>query len=121
MVYDDYGHHPDEIQKTLKAFREFFPKHFIICDFQSHTYTRTRELWDGFVQSFADADLTIINDIFASAREEKDDASLSYTFARAIADNDNDVCYIPDFDHSAEYIQKFIDSDPEKQYLVLTL
>lgn len=68
-VYDDYGHHPTEIRATLQGARELFPKRKITLVFQSHTYTRTHELFDDFVDALALADQVIVLPIYA-AREE---------------------------------------------------
>mgnify|MGYP000897598228 CR=1 FL=1 len=71
-VYDDYGHHPTAIKKTLKGFRDFFPKRRIIVDFMSHTYSRTKALFNEFSEAFSDADIVVTHKIYASAREVRD-------------------------------------------------
>lgn len=71
-LYDDYAHHPTEIQKTLKAFREKFPNSKIVCVFQPHTYSRTKSLFEQFSGSFNDVDVVIFTKIFSSAREKQD-------------------------------------------------
>ncbi len=66
-IYDDYAHHPTEIRVALKAVRGMgFEK--IYCAFQSHTYSRTRALFNEFCTAFCDADAVFITDIYA-ARE----------------------------------------------------
>jgi UDP-N-acetylmuramate--alanine ligase len=72
LVYDDYGHHPEEIKETLKAFRKRFPKDKIICVFQPHMYSRTKTLLADFINSFDAADEVIITEIFPSFRETPD-------------------------------------------------
>lgn len=59
-VYDDYGHHPTEIEATLAAFREKLPKTPLICVFQPHQAKRLRALFPAFTAAFGDADHTII-------------------------------------------------------------
>jgi len=71
-LYDDYAHHPTEIRKTLKAFREKFPNSKIVCIFQPHTYSRTKSLFEQFSKSFVDADTVILTNIYASLREKPD-------------------------------------------------
>ena len=66
-VFDDYAHHPDEIEVTLKAARAL-TRGRIICIFQPHTYTRTYEMLDAFASSLSIADKVYICDIYA-ARE----------------------------------------------------
>ncbi len=66
-VYDDYGHHPTEVETTLKGAKGM-TKGRLFCVFQSHTYSRTAALLDGFAQALSVADRVIITDIYA-ARE----------------------------------------------------
>ncbi|MBR3895387.1 MAG: UDP-N-acetylmuramate--L-alanine ligase [Clostridia bacterium] len=67
-VYDDYGHHPDEIRATLSGARELgFSR--VLCAYQPHTYSRTAGLFDEFSAAFADVDRVFFADIYA-AREE---------------------------------------------------
>ncbi|KKR34437.1 MAG: UDP-N-acetylmuramate-L-alanine ligase [Candidatus Gottesmanbacteria bacterium GW2011_GWC2_39_8] len=71
-LYDDYAHHPTEIQTTLKGIREWFPEKKIYLLFQPHTYTRTKALFSDFAKSFSAVDTAIITDIYPSARETPD-------------------------------------------------
>ncbi|MEL3908816.1 MAG: UDP-N-acetylmuramate--L-alanine ligase [Treponemataceae bacterium] len=73
LVLDDYAHHPTAIKTTLEGLKEFYPDRKIIVDFMSHTYSRTKALMEDFAQAFSDADLVILNKIYASAREPKDE------------------------------------------------
>ena len=67
VVYDDYGHHPDEIRATLKGAKEMgFER--VICAYQPHTYSRTAGLLEDFSKAFGDADRVLFADIYA-ARE----------------------------------------------------
>ncbi|QQG44823.1 MAG: UDP-N-acetylmuramate--L-alanine ligase [Candidatus Roizmanbacteria bacterium] len=68
-LFDDYAHHPQEIEATLNAARLRFNNRRIILVFQPHTYSRTESLKEEFVKSLAKADLSLIAPIFASARE----------------------------------------------------
>ncbi len=76
LVFDDYAHHPTEIRKTLKAFREKFPMSRMVCIFQPHTYSRTKSLFEQFSSSFSDVDVVILTKIYSSLRE-KPDSSIS--------------------------------------------
>lgn len=66
-VYDDYAHHPTEIEATLKA-AEQKGYSTMWCVFQPHTYTRTKALFPEFVQALSKAQKLIVTDIYA-ARE----------------------------------------------------
>jgi len=74
-VISDYGHHPTEIEATLKAARQKFPKQKIWCVFQPHQYQRTFYLFDDFVKVFSKApvDKLIITDIYDVAGRERGD------------------------------------------------
>ena len=50
VFYADYGHHPTEIQNSIKTFCSMFKK--VLCVFQPHTYTRTKTLLNEFKSSF---------------------------------------------------------------------
>ena len=67
-VYDDYGHHPTEIDVTLKALRELEKPEArggrLICVFQPHQHSRTRHLLDEFANSFSNADVVIVPHIY---------------------------------------------------------
>lgn len=67
VLIDDYAHHPDEIEVTLKAARAL-NKSKIICVFQPHTYSRTYEMLDEFAKTLSLADKVYLCDIFP-ARE----------------------------------------------------
>jgi len=71
-LYDDYAHHPGEIKATLAAARKWLPGRRLIAIFQPHTYTRTKALFNEFARAFSQADIVVITDIYASAREKDD-------------------------------------------------
>lgn len=70
LIMDDYGHHPTEIETTLKGLKEFYPDRRLVVDFMSHTYSRTEALIDEFSNSFYSADMVILHRIYSSAREK---------------------------------------------------
>lgn len=75
-IFDDYAHHPREIEATTKALREIYSKKKIALVFQPHLYTRTKVLFDDFVSTFQNipADYIFLVDIFG-AREKRGDVS----------------------------------------------
>ncbi len=86
LYYDDYAHHPDEVKQVIQAFKEWFPERRLIVAFQSHTFSRTRALFDDFVTALSEADVITMIDIFASAREADDDTMNSDLLCQAIID-----------------------------------
>jgi UDP-N-acetylmuramate--alanine ligase len=69
-VFEDYAHHPTELEVTIKACLNYDHNKLWVV-FQPHTYSRTRLLFDGFVDAVASADEVIFNDIY-SDREKND-------------------------------------------------
>ena len=69
-VYDDYAHHPDEVEALLNAARPL-PHQRLICAFQPHTYTRTAALFDDFVRVLRMPDKVVLAEIYA-AREKNE-------------------------------------------------
>lgn len=71
MVIDDYGHHPTEIEATLKAIKQGIEASNaykrIIVAFQPHRYSRTKLLLEEFTNAFKLADHLIITDIYAAS------------------------------------------------------
>ena len=101
VVYDDYGHHPDEIKATLAGAKELgFAR--VLCAYQPHTYSRTAGLLDAFSTAFEDADRVYLADIYA-AREQNVFGVTSQTLADRIGEN---AVYCGSFDHLANTILK---------------
>ncbi len=82
-VYDDYGHHPTEVKVTMAGARELYPDRKLIVITQTHTYSRTKELFDDFATVYAAADQVYLLPIYA-AREENVSGVTSEQLAEAI-------------------------------------
>jgi len=66
-VYDDYAHHPTEIQATLEAFKDSSSRR-IVALYQPHLYSRTRDFAAEFGNSFFHCDQLLLAPIYP-ARE----------------------------------------------------
>ena len=82
MVYDDYAHHPHELQALLTTAKGLGYQR-IICAFQPHTYSRTHELFHDFVEVLKLPDITLLAEIYA-ARETNTLGISSNDLAREI-------------------------------------
>ena len=60
MLVDDYGHHPTEIKTTIDAVRGRDGPTSAWSWYSAHRYTRTRDLYEDFVQVLAEVDLLIV-------------------------------------------------------------
>ena len=69
QYYDDYAHHPAEIEASISALRDCYPDFKLVVIFQPHLYTRTRDLCDTFASSLSEADELCLADIYP-AREQ---------------------------------------------------
>ena len=101
-IIDDYAHHPTEITACLNAAREMNKR--VICLFQPHTYTRTRNHLEGFVESLSQADLVILLPIFA-AREPFDPTISSETIAKMLKSRGANVLHFNNFLTCEKYLR----------------
>ncbi len=114
-IFDDYGHHPTEIQMTLKGIRENTGKRIVVV-FQPHRYTRVRDLMNDFGVSFSDADRVYILDIYP-AGESPVEGINSLKLMKKIKDNGTDVIYV----ESTEELVNRLREDCRADDIVITL
>ena len=69
VYIDDYGHHPRELEATIRSVRHLYPGKKITGIFQPHLFTRTRDFADGFAASLDLLDEALVMEIYP-AREE---------------------------------------------------
>jgi len=94
-VYDDYAHHPNELRATLTAVRDMGYKR-VICAFQPHTYTRTKALFNDFIEALCLADKVYLAEIYAA--REKNTIGIS---SKDLADKIPGAVYSSSFDDLA--------------------
>ncbi|MGB4499379.1 MAG: UDP-N-acetylmuramate--L-alanine ligase [Methylococcaceae bacterium] len=80
---DDYGHHPRELAATLEALKQAYAPRRSIVIFQPHRYTRTRDLFEDFVQVLAEVDVLVLMEVY-SAGEQVIAGADGRTLSRAI-------------------------------------
>ncbi|MBR7032970.1 MAG: UDP-N-acetylmuramate--L-alanine ligase [Clostridia bacterium] len=105
-VYDDYAHHPTELNATLKtAGRMGYDKLFVV--FQPHTFSRTKELFDEFAYVLAGslAEKTILAPIYP-AREANDYGVTSAGLAAAVKNRGADAVSAESLEDAACMILK---------------
>ncbi|ABO25318.1 UDP-N-acetylmuramate--L-alanine ligase [Shewanella loihica] len=66
MLVDDYGHHPSEVAATIKAARSGWPDKRLVMIYQPHRYSRTRDLYDDFVEVLAQVDCLLLLDVYSA-------------------------------------------------------
>ncbi|MEW6725209.1 MAG: UDP-N-acetylmuramate--L-alanine ligase [Bacillota bacterium] len=104
LIYDDYAHHPTEVETTIRGAREWFPDRRLRVAFQPHTYSRTRSLLREFADSLSQADFVILASIFASAREQSGAGVSSEDICRLMPGYPETVKYLPTYEMIEEYL-----------------
>ena len=95
MLVDDYGHHPTELKATIDAVRSGWPEKRLVMIFQPHRYTRTRDLYEDFVEVLCQVDVLLILDVYSAGEDEIAGAS-SKNICGSIRQRGNvDPIYVP--------------------------
>jgi len=94
-VVDDYAHHPTEIRATLAGAKAGWRRR-VVCVFQPHLYSRTRDFYDEFGRAFFNADVLVVTDVYP-AREEPIQGVTGELIASAAKEyGHKQVHYVPD-------------------------
>jgi UDP-N-acetylmuramate--alanine ligase len=68
-VYDDYAHHPTEVEVTLRAAREVAGDGRVVVAFQSHRYTRTSIFALDFGRALGLADEVVVLEVYSAGEQ----------------------------------------------------
>ncbi|MBR3362358.1 MAG: UDP-N-acetylmuramate--L-alanine ligase [Bacilli bacterium] len=71
IIIDDYAHHPTELKATIKAIKQKYENKNIVVVFQPHTYSRTKEFKNDYIDILNSVAKAYIMDIHG-ARENKE-------------------------------------------------
>lgn len=93
-VYDDYAHHPTEIEATLRAARDVAAGGRVIVAFQAHHYYRTAMFVKEFGEALGLADVAIVLEVFAPGEEPIPGAS-GQTLAANVPLPEGDAIFEP--------------------------
>jgi len=105
LFMDDYAHHPTAIKTTLEGLKSFYPRRRLVVDFMSHTYSRTKALFDQFAESFGAADLLVLHKIYSSAREKTGDIGGEDLF-RAVKERREGVFYFEEILEALPFLER---------------
>jgi len=109
-VYDDYAHHPTAITLAIAGARELYPDKKVTVVFQSHTYSRTHELFAEFTEALAKADRVLMTPIYA-AREENESGVSAEKLSEAITEKGTESKFFHTLDAAALEINETVSSD----------
>jgi UDP-N-acetylmuramate--alanine ligase len=122
LFVDDYAHHPSEIRVTLASARlriednkpnssspiPNLPPRRVVAVFQPHRYSRTLAFLSEFAQSFSDADIVLISDIYSAG--EKDLGQISgEKLAALIAEYHQRVYYQPSLQSMTRFLTETLE------------
>lgn len=100
VVYDDYAHHPEEIEASLKTAKSMgFDR--VICVFQPHTYSRTISLFDEFSRALSHANIAVLTEIYA-ARE----TNTQHISSKSLVDKIPGAVFAPTFEDAAAFLHE---------------
>ena len=107
-VYDDFAHHPTEVEAALKAARAVVGSGKLITVFQPHLYSRTRLMHREFAKALALSDQVVVLDIYA-AREDPE-PGVTGVLVSGSFDDRSKVHYVPIWSDAPAVAAKLADS-----------
>ena len=112
-VYDDYAHHPTEVEATLRAARTLAHRR-LVAVFQPHLYSRTELLAREFGVALALADVVAVLDVYPARERGEDHPGVSgLLIAEATADvaEGRPVYWLPTFGEAQEVLRVLLGED----------
>ncbi len=108
-VYDDYAHHPTEINATYHCSEEM-KKNQTWAIFEPHTYSRTEEHLEEFAKVLSQFDHILLAEIYA-AREENSHNISSKQLEELIKKDNPNCLYLENYDKIIDYLKKHVKKD----------
>jgi UDP-N-acetylmuramate--alanine ligase len=106
-VYDDYAHHPTECKATLSGIKSGWRRR-VVCVFQPHLYSRTRDFYEEFGKSFMLSDVLVVTDVYP-AREEAIQGVTGELIANAAKQfGHKEVHYVVDKKNIPDFLMKIV-------------
>ncbi|MCX5923668.1 MAG: UDP-N-acetylmuramate--L-alanine ligase [Candidatus Dependentiae bacterium] len=120
LIFDDYGHHPTEIYHTLQVARKK-AKNRLVLIFQPQRFTRTKHLWNEFVELFSTSniDQLIITDIYPASEQPIADISSQKLVEAIKLKNPNAAVFYYPLEDDGQEIINHLKNYLKKEDLVL--
>ncbi|MBR9883171.1 MAG: UDP-N-acetylmuramate--L-alanine ligase, partial [Oceanospirillales bacterium] len=106
-LVDDYGHHPREVQAVIRAVRDGWPGRRLVMVYQPHRYTRTRDLYEDFVQVLQGVDQLVMLDVYAAGEAPIPGAD-SRSLCRSIRQRGKEPVFIEDTAELADALRNLL-------------
>ena len=108
-LYDDYAHHPTECRATLGGAKAGWRRR-VVCVFQPHLYTRTRDFYEEFGKSFLLSDVLVVTDVYPAREEPIQGVSGELIANAAKRFGHKEVHYIPDKKQIPDFLKSIAKS-----------
>jgi len=106
-VYDDYGHHPREIEATLSTARAVAGQGRILVLFQPHLYSRTRHLAHELAEALAAADAVAVTRVYAAREEPVDGVDGSLVVEELASQRPGmTIGWMPELDQAVRFLAR---------------
>ena len=108
-VYDDYAHHPTECRATLAGAKSGWRRR-VVCVFQPHLYSRTRDFYEEFGKSFLQSDVLVVTDVYPAREEPIQGVTGELIVHAAKRFGHKEVHYVPDKKQIPSELKKIVKS-----------
>ena len=108
-LYDDYAHHPTECKATLSGAKSGWRRR-VVCVFQPHLFSRTRDFYEDFGKSFLLSDVLIVTDVYPAREEPIQGVTGELIVNAAKQFGHKEVHYIPDKKQIPTFLKSIIKS-----------
>ncbi|NLG25028.1 MAG: UDP-N-acetylmuramate--L-alanine ligase [Clostridiales bacterium] len=102
-LFTDYSHNPTEIKNALRV-AKLQPHGRLWAVWQPHTYSRTKKLFDGFMDTFGDADIVVVTDIMGAREADPGDIN-SQMLVDGLRRRGVDARLTPSFDDAEAHLR----------------
>lgn len=106
-VYDDYAHHPTESKATLAGVKAGWRRR-VVCVFQPHLFSRTRDFYEEFGKAFLLSDVLVVTDVYPAREEPIQGVSGELITNAARQYGHKDVHYVADKKSVPSYLSKIV-------------
>jgi UDP-N-acetylmuramate--alanine ligase len=108
-LYDDYAHHPTECRATLSGVKAGWRRR-VVCVFQPHLYSRTRDFYEDFGKSFLLSDVLVVTDVYPAREEPIQGVTGELIVSAAKQFGHKDVHYVPDKKEIPAFLKSIVKS-----------
>ncbi len=110
-IVDDYAHHPNELVAVLKTFQIHWPNKRQIIVFQPHRYTRTRDLFEHFVEVLSTVERLFILEVY-SAGEKSIEGCDGLSLVKAInSKNQGETIFVKELTDIENILADFVEDN----------